>query len=55
MDCRVKLSHGPVRRFIRREDDQKEVENMSKVIDEAVRRVLVRPSEMSFCSDIEKQ
>ncbi|KAH9173190.1 hypothetical protein EDB89DRAFT_2068942 [Lactarius sanguifluus] len=34
-NCRVKISHGWLRRFIRRDDDQGDVANMSKAIDEA--------------------
>ncbi|KAH8993704.1 hypothetical protein EDB92DRAFT_1944392 [Lactarius akahatsu] len=39
-NCRVKISHGWFRRFIRREDDQGDVANMSKSIDEAVAQFL---------------
>ncbi|KAI9442024.1 hypothetical protein BJY52DRAFT_1157435 [Lactarius psammicola] len=39
-NCRVKISHGWFRRFIRREDDQGDVANMSKAIDEAVTQFL---------------
>ncbi|KAF8273553.1 hypothetical protein EI94DRAFT_1715265 [Lactarius quietus] len=40
-NCRVKISHGRLHRFIRREDDQKDIENMSKAIDEAVTQFLL--------------
>ncbi|KAH8991451.1 hypothetical protein EDB86DRAFT_3079870 [Lactarius hatsudake] len=39
-NCRVKISHGWFRRFIRRDDDQGDVANMSKAIDEAVAQFL---------------
>ncbi|KAI9439119.1 hypothetical protein H4582DRAFT_117919 [Lactarius indigo] len=39
-NCRVKISHGWFRRFIRREDDQGDVANMSKAIDEAIAQFL---------------
>ncbi|KAH9051181.1 hypothetical protein EDB83DRAFT_1326888 [Lactarius deliciosus] len=39
-DCRVKISHGWFRRFIHRDDDQGDVANMSKAIDEAVEQFL---------------
>ncbi|KAH9021846.1 hypothetical protein EDB85DRAFT_2152139 [Lactarius pseudohatsudake] len=39
-NCRVKISHGWFRRFIHREDDQGDVANMSKAIDEAVAQFL---------------
>ncbi|KAH9058125.1 hypothetical protein EDB87DRAFT_953266 [Lactarius vividus] len=39
-NCRVKISHGWFHRFVRREDDQGEVANMSKAIDEAVAQFL---------------
>ena len=42
--CSVKISHGWFRRFIRREDDQGDIANMSKAIDDAVAQFLVRPS-----------
>ncbi|KAH9021849.1 hypothetical protein EDB85DRAFT_2094431, partial [Lactarius pseudohatsudake] len=38
--CRVKISHGWFRRFIRRDDDQGDVASMSKAIDEAVAQFL---------------
>ncbi len=44
-NCRVKISHRWFRRFIRREDDQGDVANMSKAIDEAVAQFLVRLNE----------
>lgn len=43
--CRVKISHGWFRRFIRREDDQGDIVNMSKAIDDAITQSLVRPNE----------
>ncbi|KAH8978411.1 hypothetical protein EDB86DRAFT_940229 [Lactarius hatsudake] len=39
-NCRVKISHGWFRRFIRHEDDQGDVANMSRAIDEAVAQFL---------------
>ncbi|KAH9024228.1 hypothetical protein EDB84DRAFT_445058 [Lactarius hengduanensis] len=39
-NCRVKISHRWLRRFIRRDDDQGDVANMSKAIDEAVAQFL---------------
>ncbi|KAH9167238.1 hypothetical protein EDB89DRAFT_135523 [Lactarius sanguifluus] len=38
--CRVKISHGWFRRFIRHEDDRGDVANMSQAIDEAVAQFL---------------
>ena len=46
--CRVNISHGWFRRFIRREDDLGDVANMSKAIDEAVAQFLVRPNEIFY-------
>ena len=48
-NCRVKISHGWFRRFIRREEDEGDVANMSKAIDEAVAQFLVRPTERFSC------
>jgi hypothetical protein len=48
-NCRVKTSHRWFRRFIRREDDEGDVANMSKAIDEAVAQFLVRLTERFSC------
>ncbi len=55
-NCRVKISHGWFRRFIRREDDQGDVANMSRAIDEAIAQFLVRPDEkfLSYSAPILK-